>query len=776
MSSSSARSSSLVAGLVFLILVGGFARWSAKGPPAPVPSSAPDSVFSAERAMRHVRAIAVRPHPIGGADHDRVRDYVVGELAALGLTAEIQRTTAIGTRFQQAGRVENVLARLPGTAPGGPAVMLASHYDGVGAAPAASDAGSGTAVLIETLRALKAGAPLQHDVIALFTDGEEAGLLGAAAFVREHPWARDVKMILNFEARGTGGQAVMFQTGPGNYDQVSLLADLPHAAATSLAVTVYQFLPNDTDLSEFFALGTPALNFAFADGVERYHTSEDDADHIDPGAIQQEGGHALALSRAFGRGPLPRPATGNAVFFEAPFLGLIVYPEAAARPLAVVTLVLVVGFFITVIRSDRRWLLGLVLGLLGTVVAVAAGGGLAFLAGRQPPAGLAAWGPAVLFATALATVGAGVTLLTWALVRRWATAAAAALGPLLVWTILAVLTSWRLAGVSYVLVWPVLATALVGLAWRRLRESPAWLAVRWVPALVTLTVLVPVIYGMGLVAVGVTGPGGIAIGGLVPLALWLLAADLEAIAAERRWRVALAVSAVGVILIGLGLRAGRADTSHPIRSVLGYAEAADSGSGWLVTAAGFAPPGSWNLAALGPEARLVSTDSTGSDAAGPSWLTRLLGRSFPVMAAPAPRAGLAAPTIAVLADTVTPEGRSLTFSIRPAPGTEAIALRAIDTPVLATVIDGRPVDPSQFRHQAPTWSTTYSAPPDSGFSLGIVVPPTARPVLEVTAQSPGLPALPGVTIPPRPARVLPSQTGDLSVVYRRVALDSLPRP
>src|SRR3982074_483540 len=91
-------------------------------PPRAVPATAPDTVFSAERAMRHVEQIAQRPHPIGSADHDRVRDYIVGQLSGLGLSPQIQRTTAIGTRYQEAGRVQNILARLPGSEPNAKAV------------------------------------------------------------------------------------------------------------------------------------------------------------------------------------------------------------------------------------------------------------------------------------------------------------------------------------------------------------------------------------------------------------------------------------------------------------------------------------------------------------------------------------------------------------------------------------------------------------------------------------------------------------------------------
>ncbi|MGE3618469.1 MAG: M28 family peptidase, partial [Gemmatimonadales bacterium] len=450
--------------IVALILAAGFLGYAAKAPPRPVPATAPDSVFSAERAMVHVREMARQPHPPGTAEHARVRDYVRSRLEAAGLTAEIQRTTAVGTRFQEAGRIENVVARLPGRTPGGPAIMLVAHYDGVGAGPAAGDDASGSSVLLESLRALQAGAPLDHDVIFLFTDGEEAGLLGAAAFVAEHRWAKDVALVINFEARGTGGAATMFQTGPDNLDQLRILRHAPEVAASSVAVTVYQFLPNDTDLSELFQLGTPALNFAFADGVERYHTSEDDAEHLDPGSIQQEGAAALAVVRTVGHGALPRPATGNAVFFTLPLVGLVVYPEGWTRPLAVVAVVLTLVAIVAVRRRERRWIRGIILGLLALVVATGAGGLAAWAAGRGVPDAVAAPGVRGRYAIGIALLGLGAALLAWAIVRRWVTSAAAVLGPLVLWTGLAVAASWRLPGVSFLLLWPAVFAAVAAIA------------------------------------------------------------------------------------------------------------------------------------------------------------------------------------------------------------------------------------------------------------------------------------------------------------------------
>ena len=116
----------------------------ASRPPSAVPANAPQNSFSAERAMKHVLAIAQRPHPIGTAEHDRVRDYLLAQLRMLGLQPEVQNTTGVGTRSADAGRVQNILARMPGRQSGGPAIFLVAHYDSVEAGPGAADDGAGS--------------------------------------------------------------------------------------------------------------------------------------------------------------------------------------------------------------------------------------------------------------------------------------------------------------------------------------------------------------------------------------------------------------------------------------------------------------------------------------------------------------------------------------------------------------------------------------------------------------------------------------------------------
>jgi hypothetical protein len=173
-------------------------------PPEPLPVSVSASIFSSARAMSTVRQIEQKPHPIGTSENARVRNYLVAELKALGLETRIQTALGINKSDQDGsvGVVYNVLVRVPGRLPG-KALLLAAHYDSTHTGPGAADDGASVAAILETLIALKTLPPLRNDVICIFTDGEEAGLLGAEAFVAEHPWAKHIGLVLNFEYLAT---------------------------------------------------------------------------------------------------------------------------------------------------------------------------------------------------------------------------------------------------------------------------------------------------------------------------------------------------------------------------------------------------------------------------------------------------------------------------------------------------------------------------------------------------------------------------------------------
>jgi hypothetical protein len=737
--------------------------WLSSHTPAPAPATASPSVFSAERAMAHVRAIAQRPRPSGSAAHAAAHAYLAAQLAGLGLDPQVQDTTGIGTRYAVAAHIVNVIARLRGRSGGGPAVLLAAHYDSVVAAPGAGDDGAAVAALLETVRALRAGPPLAHDVIVLFTDGEEGGLTGASAFVREHPWARDVAVTLNFEGRGTGGPSIMFQTSANNLDLVRTYRRAPGAFANSLSIALYRLLPNDTDFSEFEALGQPGMNFAFTDGLERYHTSRDTPDALSTGSLQHHGEQALALARVFADGPLPRPSSEDGIFFTVPRVALVVYPERFAWPLAAITFVGVVAGYVVVRRRERRHLRSVILGVIATIVATVMGAlmayGVATLLERRmgtPSAG--GWSVTrALYATAIALLALSPAAALWAIIRRWGATAGAQIGAVLVWTLLAVAVTWKLAPGSYLFVWPALAGIAAAIA--------GGTTASWIATIVIALIVVPPVYMTSVVVFGVARTGAIVIGLFVPLTAWLLGDRLEELTSGRRWVMPLATLTLGAAALAACVVVARPSGAHPASSMIGYALDPDMSQAWLVTPADAARRGSWTAAALGPGARVAVPRQP--SAAAPEWITTALAGEVRTLAAPVPPAALGAPAVVVISDRTAREGRTLDLRVRPAPGTYAFRIRSTGAPVRAAAVDGRALDMRLYRAAPGHLLLGFVAPPADGFTLTLSLPDAQPLELDVIARSPGLPAVPGMSIPPRPEGVVQIHTGDLTIVHKR---------
>ena len=271
--------------------------------PAPVPATAPDTVFSSARAMSHLVRIASEAHPPGSPAHAGVREYLVGQLRALGHEPFVQTTTsATGSGGAvTAATVRNILARIPGTEPGGPAVLVTAHYDSRGIALGAGDDASGVVAILETVRALGAGPGLRNDLIVLITDAEELGLLGARAFVDEHPWMADVAIVVSIEMRGGGGPSMMFETGADNGWVIAAFGESnPNPVANSVAYEIYRRMPNDTDFTPFKEAGRQGLNFAGVARAHVYHQVYDSPENFDEGTLQHHGTQVLAMLRHFG--------------------------------------------------------------------------------------------------------------------------------------------------------------------------------------------------------------------------------------------------------------------------------------------------------------------------------------------------------------------------------------------------------------------------------------------------------------------------------------------
>lgn len=329
--------------------------------------------------MAHVRQIAARPHVTGSDANREVRDYLVGELRRLGLTVETRRTPVVydhPRREETRPRVawpENILARLASDGDA-PALTLMTHYDSAAGAPGAGDAASGVATILETVRALAAaGVEPSRDLIVVITDGEEVGLMGAQAFLRTHPWARDIGLVLNFEARGAAGPVFMFETGAGNGALVrSFARAAPYPVANSSSVEIYRRMPNDTDATIVAAAGLPFLNFAFIDDFFRYHAATDTPGNLSLRSLQHEGANALALTRHFLASASLPPTGGDVTFFNLSRALLVHYSPAVVWIVGLLAMALSGAAIFLAWRRGRISPTGLAWAILGLTGAAAA--------------------------------------------------------------------------------------------------------------------------------------------------------------------------------------------------------------------------------------------------------------------------------------------------------------------------------------------------------------------------------------------------------------------
>lgn len=300
--------------------------------PRPVGPDAPATAFSTARAMVDVQEIAQRPHPLGSADHARVREHLFVRMTALGLSPtpfegplspeSIRRSERLGQNPAGVGYTAvDLVGVLPGRDPTAPAVLIMAHYDTVPGSPGAADDSAGVASVLEAVRAIRARGLAERTLVVLFTDAEELSLDGARIFFGGHPLRDRIGAVVNLEARGGGGRAMMFETGPGNAQTISLFARAAgHAtggpASSSLGVFVYEMMPNGTDFTISRARGIPGVNFAFIGRPEQYHSPAAVPVNLDQGSVQHIGSQALETTDALLRAPALPVADNNFVYSD----------------------------------------------------------------------------------------------------------------------------------------------------------------------------------------------------------------------------------------------------------------------------------------------------------------------------------------------------------------------------------------------------------------------------------------------------------------------------
>jgi hypothetical protein len=720
--------------------------------PRPKAADVPASEFSAERAKETLRRLQADglPHPVGSPEHARVRDRVLAELRRSGYEPSVQETF-VCSRDGTCARVANVLARRDGTSPGR-AVLLAAHYDSVGAGPGASDDGMGVAAILEVARILKSEPPARNSLLFLIDDGEEAGLLGAEAFTSQHPWAAEVGAVINLEARGSSGASLLFETSDDNRWLIrSAGAALARPNTSSVFYTIYKYLPNDTDLTVFREHGLAGVNFACIGDVAHYHTPLDNVENASAASLQHHGQNALAMARALGEADLAAPHRGNAIFFDLFGTEIASWPEEATLPLAAMALLLVLA---SIGRRRRRkelligeagW--GFVASLAMLFVPVA----LALAAvwplrsvGALPTQWVAHPGWLVAMLWVAAALGAGTA--AQALTRRagfwgmWS-------GVWAFWGFSSLALAWVAPGLSFVFLVPVIAAGFFG--WFR-EPLPAA-----IPAVAASFFWLPMSWflydGLGVKAAAL-------IAAMVALPASTLAPLFSRLRETSRHGVLWALAAAaGILFVAASLSPAFSQDS-PERIPIAWHEDADSGSArWLVM------PDSGRL----PETMKKVASFAPAPIVGFPWAPASAGFS-----AEGARIDIPPPELIGIEDRRDGTGRRITATVRSPRGAPILFL-AFPPPTLpdSVRIGGHklpPLYPRAARQMGR--SRVYScldAPPD-GVSVEVFFATGRSFELVIGDESYGLPPGGERFAAARPPTSVTSQSGDVSIVTRRV--------
>ena len=474
------KSSAAVAGAAMLALV--LLAWLAlrpATPSAPQGGDTPATAFAASRALPAFRFLSRAPRPIASDNNAAARQYIVDRLQSLELAPQVHsasaQKTSVGYKGDyhvSLGVANNIVVRKAGSAPDHalhPALLIASHYDSAPDRTGAADASAAVAAMLETLRALQHGAPLANDVIFLFADGEKAGSLGARAFADQHPWARDVGLVLQFDAAGNSGPLLLTGSRGGNGKLVAGWIDAaPLATGTSALAILAREAPALLKGGPLDRVGAAGMRFSNIEGSIGYSARADVAGRVAQGTMQHMGETMLALTRHFGNLPLAHIASPDEVHFELPFVGQVQYTVDHVWTL---TRLVCFMFFLACclafkhMEMEPRMLVAgamsfLLLALALAVTAISVWKGFPGLHQGYHPISLGAGARDRWYFLAYVTLGTALFIELQRIVHKTIGTPATTLGALLVLVLALVAGSWFAPGASYLLAWPMISTLL----------------------------------------------------------------------------------------------------------------------------------------------------------------------------------------------------------------------------------------------------------------------------------------------------------------------------
>ena len=727
-------------------------------PPAVIPASAPLTEFSAERAMQHLAVIAQKPRPIGSVGNIAAREYLVEELTAMGLQPTVQKTTVVqrfpGSQVFESGTVYNVVARLQGGNSTG-AIALDAHYDSGATGPGASDCGSCVVTLLETARILKNEPSLKNDVIFVFTDGEENSDLGARAFVKEHPWAKDIRLAINFEAMGSGGASLLYKTSPNNNTLIKeFVKAVPHPFVSSFFssfLNLFSAQRLGCDLEEYMDYGSAGFGFFYGADTPAYHTERDSIQVIDPRSIQHQGSYALGLVRHFGNFDLSNiTADTDAVYFNILPGVVIYYSQAWVIPQMVITGLLLIAVVIFGIQRKRLTLKGIslsavafILSIISAVVIVNLVWWFVRILNSNLQIFIIGYYQSNIYQAALIalTIAVMSAFYTWLLTRFHLHDLF--LGAIFVWAGLMVLTSLLMPGASYLFTLSLFFT-LLGLGWIFLTNkeiSNSWqqVIIFSITAIPGIILLIPnQVYHFASLMNRFEALTNIPfttlpmvftalLFGLMLPHFVLLRNGFSQRKISRRWLIPGIAICVSVVLIGVATLNSGFDAKYPKTNSIAYVLDADTDKSFWVSS-------DRNLDEWTSQ---FFTDGTAKSQVEISPFRLVSGWK-----APAPKVALASPNITIDRDIAKGSSRKLQLKLNSPRQADNIQVQIkVAGEILTASINGKLLDLSEFsQNQRSSLNFVYHNLPSDGISFTLSAKSTKAIEITLRDYSNGLPS------------------------------------
>jgi len=727
----------LAAALVLLVLAMGL-----KGRLVQLPEPAPASStgFSAERAIARLAYLLgdQRPHPVDSDENDAVRARLIEQMRAVGLDPQVTDDFACNSHRAVAGvscaRVRNVVATLGPSK--GPHVLAVAHYDSTPVGPGAADDGIGVASLLEIADRLR-GKHLRRPVTFLINEGEEAGLLGARAFMERHPMAARVEALVNLEARGVEGPAIMFETSQPNGDAIATYArSTERPVANSLTADFYRLVPNSTDVTVFEERGWTTLNYAIIENETRYHTAGDTLDALSPRSLQHMGDQALSAVLGFANGEAPS-VTGQRHYTDILGRTLVVLPAAVSLALLGLAVLLLAW-----IGWRRRGRFGAVSAIVGAILASTALVWLGqFLVGLFRSG---QWwrGHPEIISLALAASALPACAVALILTRK-ATRERLRAAYWLVFALLGALACLAAPGASILVFAPPLVAAagmLVGGKWERIAGliAASLLFLLFAPLLHSIEVL------LGYGSAWMFAPLAALI--LLP---WLI--ELQPLLTGAR-RTGIAVAG-GLALLGWAAAAAAPayTDDRQQRFSIEYAWDADKSQGQWAVVNGQAPlPDSYSAVGSWTKSEVVW-------GIAPRWT------------APAPKLPVETPRVTVLQQREVPGGRQVSFRLSSA-GARSVVLQAPAEAGLRFVSSGGFTRPVGLAKDGAKYTIGCSGRNCAGAVFDIVLASRAPVEWLVIGATPGLPAAAQPLVKGRPPLSRPQYAPDTTISLSRIRM------